>query len=171
MKNPVSFISKRSIPEPNSGCWIWTAYCDADGYGICCTGSVKAKTRRYIKAHRLSYETFKEPLKKGQIVCHKCDNPSCVNPQHLFAGSWQDNVDDMMAKGRHKIGGMPHHGESNGNAKLTNQDIEFIRSNHVAGVRNVAGSTSDLADRFGVARSTIQRIVSNKCWKQGESTR
>lgn len=171
MKDPVNFISNRYIPEPNSGCWIWTAYCDSDGYGICCTGSIKAKTRRYLKAHRLAYEVFVEPLKNGQIVCHKCDNPSCVNPDHLFAGTWQDNVDDMMAKGRHKVGGNPHHGETNGNAKLTDKDVAFIRANHCVGIRNGFGSTSNLATRFGVDRSTIQRIVANKNWKMKKTTR
>ena len=165
MKDSIAFIEKRSIPEPNSGCWLWTAYCDKDGYGICCTGSMQANTRRHIKAHRLSYATFKGPIPDGKIVCHACDTPSCVNPDHLFAGTWNDNVQDMMRKNRNRGGGKPHPGEANGNARLTVAQVEIIRAQHIRAKRSVEGSTADLAQRFGVSSSTIQRIAKCETWK------
>jgi len=91
------FEEKVSI-EPNSGCWLWTGAANAAGYG-----------RLYVwpegkhqKAHRISYELHVGAIPDGMFVCHRCDNPSCVNPQHLFIGTRQDNVDDMNRKGRHR---------------------------------------------------------------------
>lgn len=164
MRSALEYFNDRHIPEPNSGCWLWTAYTDKYGYGVICTGSRQAKTRKYLKAHRLAYELFCGPIPDGKIVCHKCDNPSCVNPDHLFTGTWGDNVADMMVKGRNKIGGKPHHGEKNGNSKLTAADVEYIRANHCAHERNHMLTTAGLAERFGVHRSTIQRIVRGSSW-------
>jgi len=164
MKSALTYFNSRHIPEPNSGCWIWTGYLDRYGYGVYCTGSYKAKTRRHIKAHRLSYELFCGPIPEDHLVCHKCDNPCCVNPDHLFVGTWRDNVEDMMTKGRHVIGGKPHRGEKNGKAKLTAADVDFIRRSHVPHIRKGEGSTSNLAARFGVGRTAIQRIVRGQSW-------
>jgi hypothetical protein len=164
MRSRLSYFNSRYIPEPNSGCWLWTGYADKDGYGIYCTGSRQAKTRKYIKAHRLSYELFCAPVPEGKIVCHKCDNPSCVNPEHLFVGTWQDNVSDMVAKGRYRSGGKPHPGEENGRAKLSTEDVHFIRKAHCFGVRGQPGSTKNLAERFGVTKTVIQRIVRKESW-------
>lgn len=165
MKDPLAFFNSRHLPEPNSGCWLWHGSTDKNGYGVICTGSHQAGTRRYIKAHRLSYELYCGAIPAGQIVCHRCDNPSCVNPEHLFVGSWGDNVTDMMRKGRYKCGGKPHPGEKNGNAKLTASDVAFIRANHIAGLRKGKGSTSSLAAQFSVHRTAIQRIVSGTSWR------
>lgn len=89
------FIRERSTPEPNSGCWLWElGQARFDGNGV-----VKHNRRQRI-AHRVSYEIFHGPIPAGMFVCHKCDTPLCVNPDHLFLGTPKDNVDDMLRKGR-----------------------------------------------------------------------
>lgn len=81
------------VPEPNTGCWLFLGQLYRNGYGKI---NVAKKT---TSAHRVSYETFKGEI--GELwVLHKCDTPCCINPDHLFLGTRQDNVDDMMRKGR-----------------------------------------------------------------------
>lgn len=92
-------IMDRCVPEPNTGCWIWVGCYWKDGYGLYGT------TDGPRKAHRLSFEAFnKVSIPKGMFVCHKCDTPACVNPQHLFLGTPKDNTHDMIKKGR-KVNG------------------------------------------------------------------
>lgn len=93
-----------------------------------------------------------------QLVLHTCDNPSCINPDHLFAGSVKDNADDMMRKGRGRCGVMP--GVANAHAKLTDDIIRDIR------LRAASGETHRvIADRYGVARATVSAIVRRKSWR------
>ena len=82
-------------PTLTTPCWIWTAFCNADGYGVFGTG---AKT--LISPHRFSWELHFGPIPDGLWVLHKCDNPPCVNPSHLFLGTQLDNIQDMLSKGR-----------------------------------------------------------------------
>ena len=82
-------------------CWIWTAALDKDGYGVF---RYKNKEKYKYKAHRFSYEFFIGEIPKGKLVCHTCDNPPCVNPYHLFLGTRKDNTQDMLKKGRSKLG-------------------------------------------------------------------
>lgn len=166
MKCVKSFLDARYIPEPNSGCWLWNSFVDKNGYGIICTGSNRSGTRKYLKAHRLSYETFVGKIPTGLLVCHKCDVPSCINPNHLFLGSHADNVADMMKKNRHKTGGKPHPGETNPRAKLKQHLVDQIKLEHIPQKRGGTGSTSFLAKKYGVTRWQIQKIVAGKAWKQ-----
>lgn len=89
-------IELKSIPIPESGCWIWTEYCNNHGYG-----RFRVDGKKTL-AHRASYEAFIGPIPEGMLVCHKCDTPACVNPSHLFLGTDKDNVRDCINKGRHK---------------------------------------------------------------------
>lgn len=82
-------------------CWIWIGHKDQKGYGTFRPQGGKAM----VRAHRYSYEIFKGPI-PSKLICHICDNPSCVNPSHLFAGSDSDNMQDMVDKGRHGRGGV-----------------------------------------------------------------
>lgn len=80
-------------PEPNSGCWLWTAGLGGSGYGALRYGTP-------TRAHRVSYMVFVGPITDGLFVCHRCDTPLCVNPDHLFLGTAKDNAVDAMRKGR-----------------------------------------------------------------------
>lgn len=84
-----------AIPVPGPGCWLWLGP-TANGYGV-----FNDQGRR-VRAHRAAYEQANGPIPDGMVICHKCDTPSCVNPDHLFCGTQRDNVRDMAVKGRHR---------------------------------------------------------------------
>lgn len=85
----------RQIIKTVNGCWFWIGARDRKGYGRI---SVPPQKKKLV--HRATWEMINGPIPKGMLLCHKCDTPSCVNPDHLFLGSHQDNADDMVAKGR-----------------------------------------------------------------------
>ena len=86
----------RVEPVPEAGCWLYTGSVDGGGYGTVSTSRGKSPA----KAHRVSYEHHHGPIPKGIEVCHRCDTPRCVNPQHLFLGTRQENMLDCSRKGR-----------------------------------------------------------------------
>jgi len=91
-------LDRMTIPVPESGCWLWTGAIDSHGYG-------KLKRRRkIITAHREAWRLHKGEIPNGMFVCHKCDTRACANPDHLFLGTHQDNMDDMKRKGRARSG-------------------------------------------------------------------
>jgi len=89
------FLDKIS-PEPNTGCWLWTAGNYRDNYGF-----FFLPEKKIYFAHRASYYFFKGEIPKDKIICHKCNTPECVNPQHLYAGSLSDNQNDIVKSGYH----------------------------------------------------------------------
>lgn len=129
-------------PEPNSGCWLWIGAVNEFGYGVTGKG----------RAHRISYEQHKGVIPAGLCILHKCDVPSCVNPDHLFAGTKRDNLVDMYRKGR----GRPPRGEGCHNHRLTEAQVCEIRSSDK--------SARFLGAKYGVSHTAIIRIKSRRKW-------
>jgi len=130
-------------------CWPWTGHRTQAGYGSFSFHG------RAVYAHRAAYELYNAPLSKGLVVCHRCDNPSCVNPAHLFAGTQKENLHDMIRKGRTKL--KPRRGMQHGCAKLS--DAEAIA------IRNASGKQRDIANQFGVSQATVSDIKLGKLWR------
>ena len=129
-------------------CWLWAAAIDADGYGRF-AGAVGGKI--YTKAHRFSWALHTgEIIPKGALICHKCDNPRCVNPDHLFVGTPADNMRDKIAKGRHNI----PKGADSTSAKLTEEQVLRI----VKDPRPHAQIAADYAVRPSTIGSIKQRV-------------
>lgn len=140
-------------------CWIWTgALAGRDGRGQVRIdirdGSGKVIAVQSVYAHRFSWELHKGTIPDGLFVLHKCDVPSCVNPDHLFLGTHAVNMTDRNKKGRQAKG------ESHPRAKLKESDIHLIRQMRQAGKTHKA-----IADFFGVCRTTIRVILAGLHWK------
>lgn len=132
-------------------CWLWTGFLDKDGYGFIRQGGAKGKM---VRAHRFSWELTNGKIEEGMKVLHNCpggDNPSCVNPNHLFLGTQQDNIADMVIKGRHV-----------GNSKLSAIEVEEIRLLYSSG----CSTQAQLGAMFGVDGSHIGQIVRGGRWKK-----
>lgn len=137
--------------DTNGGCWLWTgAMILKTGYGTIGYGG------RSHGAHRASYETFKGPIPTGLLVCHRCDNPACVNPDHLFLGTVRDNSQDMIAKGRKPT--FP--GSSAPGAILHEKQIPIIRRLIADGLPN-----REIGNRFGVTPDVINAIKAGRSWR------
>lgn len=121
----------KSTPEPNTGCWLWIDR-SGDRYGQFWWG----RGRRPARANRMAWELTHGQIPVGMFVCHRCDNPACVNPDHLFLGTCADNVRDMMRKGRNFAKTKPDsyaRGERQGSAKLTGSQVMEIRAKRASG--------------------------------------
>lgn len=147
-------FEKYYMPVTESGCWIWIKYCMPYGHG-----QLRIGGKTYL-AHRVSYELFRGPIPEGLCVCHKCDVPQCVNPDHLFLGTQQENIMDRVKKGRPgnkgKLG--INQGIGNGSAKLTEKIVKeiFLDKKH---------QQSELAYKFNISQPTVSDIKTGRCWK------
>ena len=135
--------------DRSSGCWNWTAGKDSDGYGQMRVGGRKRL------CHRLSYEEHRGVIPAGQCVLHRCDNPACINPEHLFLGTQPQNIADMIAKGRDRKACLK--GEAHSQAKLTEADVIEIRA--AQGL-----SQTRLGAIYGVSPSQIGQILRRENW-------
>ena len=142
-----------SLVQPVDGCWNWAGNTGGKGYGRIGAGGRGGK---YLLAHRVSYEIHHGAIAPGMVVMHKCDNPSCVNPDHLRLGTTAENVKDAYEK-RRKVSpfklGADHHG-----SVLTEAKVRFIRDNPALPLRH-------LAALCGCASTTVSQVRSGKTWK------
>jgi hypothetical protein len=147
-------ISRRFPPKTrrvSSGCIEWTGEIHPSGYGSAYAWLIQGR-KVHLRAHRLAWMIKNGPIPRGLCVCHKCDNPLCVKPAHLFLGTYKDNNQDMKRKGRGK-------GNATGcRDKLTTREVISIRKEHASG----CVSYSALARKYGVARWSVSRIVRRK---------
>ena len=143
-------------PEPN-GCWLWIARISTTGYGaIGITGSKSG----WMKAHRVVWELTYGPIPEGMFVCHHCDVPICVRPDHLFLGTPLDNMRDMIKKCRQSILGRKC-GEEHYGAVLTEEKVKEIRRSYTQESLTIAS----LAKMFGVSEGAITKVVKFRSWR------
>lgn len=150
---PQTTFRKRSILERfferirfNGDCWCWTGRLDTGGYGK--FGSKNGSAER---AHRASFKLFIGEIPNGKIICHRCNNPACVNPKHLYAGTSSDNTNDAVRAGRMYT-----------SSKLTPNQVIEIKER----LKNWKwGMCGKLAKEFGVSLNAIKCIKSNRQWK------
>lgn len=139
-ENQLKNFQKKVKINPVTGCHEWTGN-KRNGYGQVGIAGKK------LTAHRVLWEHLKGPIPEGVKICHKCDNPSCVNNEHHFLGTQTENIYDMIKKDRHYY-------------KLTDDDVLEIRS-----APKYRGSGRELANKYGVTPSLICIIRKNKCRK------
>jgi hypothetical protein len=155
-----SDVGKRFWPkvEKSDGCWLWRAMVNPRGYGSFDVKMQDGKWRPRM-AHRIAWELTNGPIPDGMFVCHHCDNPPCVRPDHLCLGTMRDNVRDMDAKGRRRT--KAHAGEAHHATKLCDADVLEIRR-----LRKEQGLTyAKLGERFGVSLDMVWRVVTRKTWR------
>lgn len=163
-------LERHSIPEPNSGCVLWTGSVSASSLGY---GSLRHEGKTW-RAHRAAWIAQNGDLPPGYCVCHKCDTPLCINPDHLFLGTKAANNADcrnkkrnywfrspelaqkQLASARSKIKAYAC-GERAGPSKMTEEQIRAIRS--------ALGSQGTIARQFGLTQSTVHSILKRKTWK------
>lgn len=128
-------------------CWPWMASTKQGGYG-----KIVSDDGRFLLAHRVAYELTIGPIPVGLVLCHRCDNPGCVNPSHMFLGTQADNLQDMRTKGR----GNPPRGVRHPKARLTDQLVAQIRAD--------PRSHRQIARILGISKSTIGMVKAGVTW-------
>ncbi len=143
-----------------TGCWLWTGSLNWNGYGYFYPGP--GRTVRVERAHRASWRLFCGMIPEGFLVLHRCDIRRCVNPDHLYLGTTQDNTNDRDSRGRHWV----RSGEDHGMSKLTAAKVREIRA-----TVGYWGVKRRLAKRFKVSESLICSIRNGKGWARRSSSR
>lgn len=128
----------------SDGCWEWQGTRQEHGYG-----SLRHGKNRKWYAHRVSFAIANGDIPKGMSVCHRCDNPSCVRPDHLFLGTHAENLADAAAKLRFPA-----------RSSLTPRDIPYVRE-----LNGIGFSQRELAKMYGVAQATVGAIIRREIWK------
>ena len=148
-------FEQKFVKDRKSKCWVWTASLYAghkSGDKTFPYGNFTYEGRAH-PAHRISWVLYRGPIKRGMKVLHKCDNPRCVNPAHLFLGTQKDNIADMDTKGRRALG------RAGGRAKLSAAIVRQLRR------ASAQKSYAALAAEFGVSDQTVRSVVLRHTWK------
>ena len=153
MELTIENVLGRTRPTP-SGCREWRGPKTSKGYGRVRNPSWPAVGPRYLRVHRLVFEITQRPLRDGEVIRHRCDNPLCCSPEHLEVGTQAQNVRDMIRRDRHAKGAAKK------NAKLTDASIAEARMRFMAGE-----SPTSLAKCFDVSRRTMRNALHRKTWK------
>lgn len=141
----IQYITDRSVPVTESGCWIWLGQITRQGYGVATFGGEQ------IRAHRLAYRAYHGGIQSGLSVCHKCDTPACVNPTHLFAGTHAENMADKKEKGRQ--------------ARGADISASGLSDDQVRQIYASSQTIKEICRRFGLGRGTVQSIKSGRTWQ------
>lgn len=152
------FWSKVKIGSPDK-CWEWKGKLDAKGYGHFQISHINPLGRDNPRAHRVSYYIHYGEIPNTLSVCHKCDNPSCVNPHHLFVGTYDDNNKDRARKGRSS------HGETHPKAVLTEEQAILVMQ-----MRHSGKSQREIGKSLGVSHVAIGNIFRGITWKHLKNT-
>ena len=137
--------------KKTAGCWEWIAARNGVGYGEFWLG------HNHVGAHRVSWAIHNGPIPSGLLVCHHCDNRTCVNPEHLFLGTYQDNMDDCIKKGRQSA----KLGEEHPRSKLTAHDVRTIRMLYSKGNR----THRSLSRELNISKTQIYNVLNRITWK------
>lgn len=149
-KSEIERFLEKTIPEPNSGCWLWIAGGRYKGYGSFRVGEKKQS------AHRVSYRLFCGEVEGDLHVLHKCDVKCCVNPNHLFLGTNLDNMRDKVKKGRH----VSSFGINNKSSKLDPEKVRIVRELNKNGM-----SERKIAKQLDVSKGSIHKILLGITWR------
>lgn len=144
----LDFLRARSVITER-GCWEWSMGRDRDGYGLV------RSAMETLRTHRAAWSLVHGQIPKGMVVCHRCDNPPCCNPAHLFVGTNGDNVRDAWNKGRGRLN----------NVKLTIAQVRAIRA-----LPRYIHTAEEVAEIFGVSKHTVSEIRRKKTWKNVHET-
>lgn len=148
-------LMEKVSPEPNTGCWLWQGADTGAGYG-----AMRYMNKRQ-DAHRVAWQIFRGPIPNGKFVLHRCDVKYCVNPDHLFLGTQQDNMTDMERKGRkqdyNKRQIIYARGEENGRSKLTAMQVIAIRGDH--------RRHKIIGHEYGISEDYVWKIQNRKKWR------
>ena len=147
---------EKKYKKCSNGCWIWMGCKIKEKYG-----QIRTEKNKRMLAHRVSWILYRGKITDNLFVLHKCDNPPCVNPEHLFLGTHQDNMDDMIRKSIGKT--TRNTGESHGNSFLKENDIRAIRL-----MRKLGTKQNSIADYFNVTQGTISSIIRRRTWSHIE---
>ena len=161
----VRFWSKVDRSAGTDECWPWTACLHNKGYGMMKVNNPETGFGPHIhkKAHRLAWMFANGPIPEGLHILHKCYNPPCCNPRHLYAGTNRQNVQDRIDRG--KTTGCP--GEANHSAKLSEGEVREIARRYSELPRSPSGrhmGRQELADEFGISGTLVRRIALGKAW-------
>lgn len=155
--SPLERLNSLITVDNSSGCWNYSGRKDKNGYGIFAAKSLTASRR----AHRISWIIYNGKIPKGMCVCHKCDNPTCVNPDHLFLGTIKDNNNDKMIKGRTPKGtSHAHHGTNHPSSKVNEEQVKYIRNEY-----NRGKSVAEISKEMELRPVHVWKITHWVTWK------